>query len=148
MALPSMHASPGFPFPQTQPFSSPQVLRLLFPRCLPLPPTKSLCRPSESNYWTKASLWPETPSETMIKLCCASKSFFEALSFTPRTASTDSDLPHLLYRRFLRARKYDLVQAKKMFQDCQHWRKTVYGVGIDKLYDQMDPFDVRNPLFF
>ncbi|KAK1229865.1 hypothetical protein PQX77_007037 [Marasmius sp. AFHP31] len=44
-------------------------------------------------------------------------------------------------KRFLRARKYDLVQAKKMFRDAQHWRQTVEGVGIDELYRQIDPFD-------
>ncbi|KAL0069762.1 hypothetical protein AAF712_003031 [Marasmius tenuissimus] len=44
-------------------------------------------------------------------------------------------------KRFLRARKYDLVQAKKMFRDAQHWRQTVEGVGIDELYKQIDPFD-------
>src|SRR4051794_17502138 len=49
-----------------------------------------------------------------------------------------------LHRRFLRARKYDLAHAKKMFKDCQHWRKTVSGVGIDELYRRTDPFDVRS----
>ncbi|KAL0578634.1 hypothetical protein V5O48_003377 [Marasmius crinis-equi] len=44
-------------------------------------------------------------------------------------------------KRFLRARKYDLVQAKKMIREAQHWRKTVEGVGIDELYNQIDPFD-------
>ncbi|KAF9267442.1 CRAL/TRIO domain-containing protein [Marasmius fiardii PR-910] len=44
-------------------------------------------------------------------------------------------------KRFLRARNYDLVQAKTMFRDAQHWRKTVEGIGIDELYKQIDPFD-------
>ncbi|PFH54084.1 glycoside hydrolase family 71 protein [Amanita thiersii Skay4041] len=43
--------------------------------------------------------------------------------------------------RFLRARKFDLKLAKKMLRDCQDWRKTVEGYGIDKLYRQIDPFD-------
>ncbi|KAF8158167.1 CRAL-TRIO domain-containing protein [Crassisporium funariophilum] len=43
--------------------------------------------------------------------------------------------------RFLRARKFDLAQSKKMLKDCQHWRKTVEGVGIDELYRRIDPFD-------
>ncbi|PPQ65388.1 LOW QUALITY PROTEIN: hypothetical protein CVT26_000013 [Gymnopilus dilepis] len=43
--------------------------------------------------------------------------------------------------RFLRARKFDLEQSKKMFRDCQHWRKTVSGIGIDELYKRLDPFD-------
>ncbi|KAK7056797.1 hypothetical protein VNI00_002514 [Paramarasmius palmivorus] len=44
-------------------------------------------------------------------------------------------------KRFLRARKYDLAQAKKMFLQAQQWRKTVEGVGIDELYRRIDPFD-------
>jgi hypothetical protein len=28
-----------------------------------------------------------------------------------------------------------------MIKDCQEWRETVEGVGIDKLYSQIDPFD-------
>ncbi|KAF9013292.1 CRAL-TRIO domain-containing protein [Cyathus striatus] len=43
--------------------------------------------------------------------------------------------------RFLRARKFDLVQSKKMFEECQEWRKTVEGVGMDELYRQMDWLD-------
>ncbi|CAA7261570.1 unnamed protein product [Cyclocybe aegerita] len=43
--------------------------------------------------------------------------------------------------RFLRARKFDLAQSKKMFVDCQHWRKTVEGMGLDELYKRIDPFD-------
>jgi hypothetical protein len=29
-----------------------------------------------------------------------------------------------------------------MVADCQRWRKTVEGVGIDELYKRTDPFDV------
>ena len=29
-----------------------------------------------------------------------------------------------------------------MFADCQEWRRTVEGVGIDELYRTLDPFDV------
>ena len=36
------------------------------------------------------------------------------------------------------------MQAKKMFKDCQQWRKTVEGVGIDELYKRIDPFDVSS----
>ncbi|PPR02844.1 hypothetical protein CVT24_002322 [Panaeolus cyanescens] len=43
--------------------------------------------------------------------------------------------------RFLRARKFDLTASKKMFKDCQEWRRTVEGVGIDELYRMIDPFD-------
>ena len=51
-------------------------------------------------------------------------------------------------RRFLRARRFDLVQSKKMFKDCQEWRKTVEGVGIDELYKRIDPFDVSHSVDF
>jgi len=43
--------------------------------------------------------------------------------------------------RFLRARKFDVKLAKKMLKDCQEWRRTVEGVGIDELYRRIDPFD-------
>ncbi|KAH7928390.1 CRAL/TRIO domain-containing protein [Leucogyrophana mollusca] len=43
--------------------------------------------------------------------------------------------------RFLRARKFDLNESKKMIQNCQHWRQTVGGVGIDQLYQNLDPYD-------
>lgn len=43
--------------------------------------------------------------------------------------------------RFLRARKFDLGKSQQMFRDCQKWRKTVEGVGIDDLYRRIDPFD-------
>ena len=29
-----------------------------------------------------------------------------------------------------------------MFIECQHWRTTVEGIGIDELYKRIDPFDV------
>jgi hypothetical protein len=48
--------------------------------------------------------------------------------------------------RFLRARKFSLTESKKMLQNCQQWRKTVGGDGIDALYDRLDPYDVR-PFF-
>lgn len=44
-------------------------------------------------------------------------------------------------RRFLRARNFDLALSKKMIKDCQEWRRTVEGIGIDELYRQIDPFD-------
>ncbi|KAJ7288353.1 CRAL-TRIO domain-containing protein [Mycena rebaudengoi] len=58
--------------------------------------------------------------------------------------------------RFLRARKFDLVQSKAMLADAQKWRKTVNGTGIDKLYTEIDPFDYEEreevfacwPLYF
>ncbi|KAK0487499.1 CRAL TRIO domain-containing protein [Armillaria novae-zelandiae] len=43
--------------------------------------------------------------------------------------------------RFLRARKFNLKHAKQMFRECQEWRASVEGVGIDKLYREIDPFD-------
>ena len=48
-----------------------------------------------------------------------------------------------MYRRFLRARKFNVKLAKQMFRDCQKWRASVEGEGIDGLYRKIDPFDVR-----
>lgn len=46
-------------------------------------------------------------------------------------------------RRFLRARQFDLKAATTMWANCQHWRRTADGIGIDELYRQLDPYDVR-----
>ncbi|KAL5501505.1 hypothetical protein ACEPAH_8765 [Sanghuangporus vaninii] len=43
--------------------------------------------------------------------------------------------------RFLRARKYNLKNAKIMIKNCLEWRRTVQGVGIDELYRKLDPYD-------
>ena len=51
-----------------------------------------------------------------------------AEGFTERT-----DDPSLL--RFLRARKFDVAAAKKMFTDCEHWRKEF---GVDELKRSFD----------
>jgi hypothetical protein len=29
-----------------------------------------------------------------------------------------------------------------MFTECQQWRKTVEGVGVDRIYQEIDPWDV------
>ncbi|GJE97186.1 Sec14-like phosphatidylinositol transfer family protein [Phanerochaete sordida] len=58
--------------------------------------------------------------------------------------------------RFLRARQFNLKNAKVMWKNCYDWRKNAEGVGIDELYRRIDPFDYpeRNhvfqfwPLFF
>lgn len=31
-----------------------------------------------------------------------------------------------------------------MFANCVDWRKTVAGVGIDQLYKNLDPYDVKD----
>ncbi|KIJ43999.1 hypothetical protein M422DRAFT_168770 [Sphaerobolus stellatus SS14] len=46
--------------------------------------------------------------------------------------------------RFLKARDFDIKNAKTMLEKCQNWRKTVEGVGLDVLYDEIDPFDVSS----
>lgn len=43
--------------------------------------------------------------------------------------------------RFLRARKLEIEDAKKMLTNCQKWRTSVEDVGMDALYDEVDPLD-------
>ncbi|KIM65935.1 hypothetical protein SCLCIDRAFT_14824 [Scleroderma citrinum Foug A] len=43
--------------------------------------------------------------------------------------------------RFLRARKFNVDEAKKMIKSAQNWRKTVGGAGIDELYKSLDLYD-------
>ncbi|THH17826.1 hypothetical protein EUX98_g9052 [Antrodiella citrinella] len=43
--------------------------------------------------------------------------------------------------RFLRARNYNVKQAKAMWKACLQWRSTAEGVGIDELYRKIDPWD-------
>jgi CRAL/TRIO, N-terminal domain len=66
----------------------------------------------------------------------------ESLLYAGPPFSTNDDSAFFSYRRFLRARKFHLAQAKKMILDCQEWRRTVEGVGMDELYRRIDPFDV------
>lgn len=32
-----------------------------------------------------------------------------------------------------------------MWTKCQEWRKTVDGIGIEGIYEQLDAYDVRPP---
>lgn len=43
--------------------------------------------------------------------------------------------------RFLRARNFNLDKTLAMWRNCQEWRNTVEGRGIDELYREIDPFD-------
>ncbi|GJJ15655.1 hypothetical protein Clacol_009933 [Clathrus columnatus] len=47
----------------------------------------------------------------------------------------------MTFLRFLRARKLNIKDTKKMIANCQEWRKTVEGVGMDALYEEIDPLD-------
>ncbi|KAF9013290.1 CRAL-TRIO domain-containing protein, partial [Cyathus striatus] len=78
-----------------------------------------------------------TPSHEEILANFRKELYDEEILHDGDTIGTDD----AVLLRFLRARTFDLVQAKKMFRECQEWRKTVEGVGIDELYKQMDPFD-------
>lgn len=73
-------------------------------------------------------------SGPMTRLCC--KSFN---TFSQSDVKSDG-------RRFLRARAFDPIQAKKMFINAQDWRKSAGGVGLDELYKNIDPFDVSKQL--
>jgi hypothetical protein len=70
----------------------------------------------------------------MMLLCCAS---FLALRGEQYQTC-------YLFRRYLRARKWDIPKAKKMFKESQEWRRTVEGVGIDRLYNDNNPWEVSS----
>lgn len=53
--------------------------------------------------------------------------------FNPRISVIDATF--MISRRFLRARKFDLVKAKIMWIDTQNWRKSF---GVDELYDTFE----------
>jgi len=63
-----------------------------------------------------------------------SELFSEGILHEGDTIGTDDGT----LKRFLRARKYNLADAKKMFIDAQNWRKKV---NLDELYSELDPFD-------
>jgi len=46
--------------------------------------------------------------------------------------------------RFLKARKFNLLASKRMITQCLQWRHQFEGIGIDGLYQQIDPFDFPN----
>lgn len=43
-------------------------------------------------------------------------------------------------RRFLRARQFKVDKAFAMYKTTVEWRRGVEGVGLNKLYREMDPF--------
>ncbi|KAJ2966338.1 hypothetical protein NUW54_g13838 [Trametes sanguinea] len=59
----------------------------------------------------------------------------------PSLQHSESSNAYIDCSRFLRARHFNLKQSTIMWKNCQHWRKTVEGIGIDELYRQIDPFD-------
>jgi hypothetical protein len=67
------------------------------------------------------------------------------LLYVSAVSPSPSDVSPSLLRRFLRARQFNLKNAKVMWKNCYEWRKTAEGVGIDELYRRIDPFDVRAP---
>ncbi|KAG6376972.1 CRAL-TRIO domain-containing protein [Boletus reticuloceps] len=83
------------------------------------------------------SIAPLSPQQADILKTFREQLFAEGILHEGDSIGTDD--PTLL--RFLRARKFNLNESKKMIQNCQHWRKTVSGIGIDELYNRMDPFD-------
>ncbi|KAH9880110.1 hypothetical protein J1614_002136 [Plenodomus biglobosus] len=48
------------------------------------------------------------------------------------------NLDTLTLLRFLRARKFNVELAKKMFQDCEKWRNEYAGVGVEELVRTFD----------
>ncbi|TDL22200.1 CRAL/TRIO domain-containing protein [Rickenella mellea] len=94
---------------------------------------------------------PESPQTSNLKELEALKAFREELTKEGLiqegdTLGTDKD--HVLLR-FLRARKFNLKNAKTMLVNCIAWRKSVCDVGIDELYRKIDPYGYpeRNAVF-
>ncbi|KAG6334075.1 hypothetical protein ID866_5007 [Astraeus odoratus] len=65
----------------------------------------------------------------------------QAISLTQQQTEILEQFRRQSLSRFLRARKFNLNEAKKMIANAQHWRKTVGGVGIDEMYKRLDLFD-------
>ncbi|KAJ3775527.1 CRAL-TRIO domain-containing protein [Lentinula raphanica] len=75
-----------------------------------------------------------TDSKDEILVQFRKELFSEGILHEGDTIGTDDGT----LKRFLRARKYNLKDAKKMFIDAQNWRK---NVKLDELYEKIDPFD-------
>jgi hypothetical protein len=64
----------------------------------------------------------------MIRLSCLSSIIYKNLIDTDSHTTPDFDI----FRRFLRARKFDVKQTKKMWVDCERWRKEF---GVQQLFE-------------
>ncbi|KAJ6613348.1 CRAL-TRIO domain-containing protein [Mycena sp. CBHHK59/15] len=78
-----------------------------------------------------------TPTRQEVLEAFRREIFKEGILHEGDTIGTDDET--LL--RFLRARKFNLAQSKKMIADAQEWRKAFNGTGLDQLYAEIDPFD-------
>ncbi|KAF9077661.1 CRAL-TRIO domain-containing protein [Rhodocollybia butyracea] len=73
-------------------------------------------------------------SETVILERFREELFSEGILHSGDTIGSDDGT----LKRFLRARKFSIKDAKRMFIEAQDWRKQV---NLDELYSKTDPFD-------
>jgi len=83
---------------------------------------------------------PELTEEQEATLRTFRKELLEENIISEKGDSLGTQYDHILLR-FLRARKFNLSNAKTMIKNCMEWRRTVGGVGIDELYRKIDPCD-------
>ncbi|EJC98105.1 CRAL/TRIO domain-containing protein [Fomitiporia mediterranea MF3/22] len=83
---------------------------------------------------------PELTEEQEAALHTFRRELLEEGAITDEGDSLGTQYDWVLLR-FLRARKYNLKNAKIMIKNCIEWRKTAQGVGVDQLYRNLDPYD-------
>ncbi|KAI0343384.1 CRAL/TRIO domain-containing protein [Trametopsis cervina] len=83
---------------------------------------------------------PELTDEQEALLHTFRKELLEEGAISPEGDTLGTQYDHILLR-FLRARKWDLPNAKAMIKDCLEWRRTVCDVGVLELYRRTDPYN-------
>ncbi|EFP89026.2 uncharacterized protein PGTG_14867, partial [Puccinia graminis f. sp. tritici CRL 75-36-700-3] len=84
----------------------------------------------------------ETLTPNQIEILKAFRSELEEEGHLKPSETLGTDDETLI--RFLKARKFDLQASKRMITQCLQWRHQFEGIGIDGLYEELDPFDFPN----